>query len=107
MPTDRPSPGRRTPVPPGLKAKKPGIGPMNGTNASSLLKNERGPFNPPKGMYDYTGSKKGGLWKNRNGTTVGRSITEDGEIEAYKSTGDTGAVSKYIAQRKAAGTRGY
>lgn len=80
------------------KAKKPGR--MMGTNGDSKGRSNLS-------SYDYTGSRKGGLWKNGNGTVVGRSTTEDSEITPYKSTGDVGAVSKYISQRKAAGAKGY
>lgn len=82
----RQRPNSAPPLKPAPKAKKPNTGRQG---------------------YDYTGSKNGGLWKNSNGTVVGRSDTEDSEITPYKSTGDVGAVAKYIKQRKAAGTKGY
>lgn len=81
-------------------AKTPRVGPMMGTSGDS------GGFNPPKGAYDYTGASKGGLWKNRGGTVVGRSAEEDSTITPYKSTGDS-TLARYIKQRKAAGTKGY
>lgn len=53
----------------------------------------------------YDGSKSG-IWRNNNGTVVGKSITEDSDVSPQKSTGDL-AVSRYIKQRRAAGTKGY
>lgn len=93
--------GRDTPAPLGPKARKPTrmMGSTGDSRAADGGPNLKG--------YHYTGSRNGGKWNNANGVIVGRSDQEDSEITPYKSTGDTGAVAKYISQRKKAGTKGY
>lgn len=94
---------RVAPVAPAITAKGRSViaGVQNGAAAAGL-------YPPDETTRAYSGSRRGGIWSNANGTQVGYSPQEDSKVTPMKSTGDVPSlVASYVKQRKQAGTKGY